>query len=223
MSVTQRPPIPSLIPESAPFTTEQRTWLNGLFAGMISLDASVTPLSNAEAAKLLLDVVPPAEKDDSAPWHDPAMPLADRMKLAEGKPLARRMMAAMAQQDCSQCGYNCKDYAEALFSKREMRLNLCVPGGKDTARMLKALYAEMGAGTATPAEAASPPAPSRRLAARATTRSPPHFSLVAGSTKNARKRKPGISNSISLKAGSIIPSATASASIREMMMRWWMR
>jgi len=155
MSVTPRPPIPSLIPESAPFTAEQRTWLNGLFAGMISLDASVTPLSNAEAAKLLLDVVPPAEQDDGAPWHDPAMPLADRMKLAEGKPLARRMMAAMAQQDCSQCGYNCKDYAEALFSKREMRLNLCVPGGKDTARMLKALYAEMGAGTATPAEAAS--------------------------------------------------------------------
>ena len=159
MSVTPRPPIPSLIPESAPFTAEQRTWLNGLFAGMISLDASVTPLSNAEAAKLLLDVVPPTEQDDGAPWHDPAMPLADRMKLAEGKPLARRMMAAMAQQDCSQCGYNCKDYAEALFSKKEMRLNLCVPGGKDTARMLKALYAEMGAGTATPAEAVPPPAP----------------------------------------------------------------
>src|SRR3974377_2608760 len=81
------------------------------------------------------------------------------MRLAGGKPLACRMMAAMAQQDCSQCGYNCKDYAEALFSKREMRLNLCVPGGKDTGRMLKALYAEMGAGTATPGEAVSPPAP----------------------------------------------------------------
>src|SRR3974377_2427439 len=81
------------------------------------------------------------------------------MRLAGGKPLARRMMAAMAQQDCSQCGYNCKDYAEALFSKREMRLNLCVPGGKDTARMLKALHAEMGAGTAAPAEAVPPPAP----------------------------------------------------------------
>ena len=51
MSITPR--IPSLIPESAPFTPEQRTWLNGLFAGMISLDESVTPLSNAEAAKLL--------------------------------------------------------------------------------------------------------------------------------------------------------------------------
>ena len=34
MSMTPRPPIPSFVPESAPFTPEQRTWLNGLFAGM---------------------------------------------------------------------------------------------------------------------------------------------------------------------------------------------
>ena len=68
------------------------------------------------------------------------------MKLADGKPLPRRMMAAMAQQDCGQCGYNCKDYAEALFVKKEERLNLCVPGGKETARMLKNLYTELGQG-----------------------------------------------------------------------------
>ena len=124
---------------------------------MISLDESVTPLTNAEAAKLLPGVVAPApEEDDGAPWHDPAMPLPDRMKLAEGKPLPRRMMAAMAQQDCSQCGYNCKDYADALFTKKEERLNLCVPGGKDTARMLKNLYAELGA---APPVAKAEPAP----------------------------------------------------------------
>ena len=79
----------------------------------------------------------PAEEEDGAPWHDPAMPLPERMKLAEAKPLPRRLMAAMGQQDCGQCGYNCKDYADALFAKSEKRLNLCVPGGKDTARMLK--------------------------------------------------------------------------------------
>ena len=39
------------------------------------------------------------------------LPLGERMKLAEGRPLPRRMMAAMAQQDCGQCGYNCEDYA----------------------------------------------------------------------------------------------------------------
>ncbi len=149
MSITQRPPIPSLIPESAPFSPEQRTWLNGLFAGMIALDESVTPLSGEEAAKLMPGLLP-AQADDGAPWHDPAVPLPDRMKLAEGKPLPRRMMAAMAQQDCGQCGYNCKDYAEALFGKKEERLNLCVPGGKDTARMLKQLYQEFETAPAAP-------------------------------------------------------------------------
>ncbi len=28
-------------------------------------------------------------------------------------------MAAMAQQDCGQCGYNCADYANAIFLKNE--------------------------------------------------------------------------------------------------------
>jgi sulfite reductase (NADPH) flavoprotein alpha-component len=173
MSMTPRPPIPSFIPESAPFTPEQRTWLNGLFAGLFGLQEGVTPLSSDEVAKLLPGLMPdggvaaPAEADDGAPWHDPAMPMPERMKLADGKPLQRRLMAAMAQQDCGQCGYNCKDYADALFAKSEKRLNLCVPGGKDTSRMLKQLYQELdggaapaGQGTATP-EPAQPPLASR--------------------------------------------------------------
>ncbi len=81
--------------------------------------------------------------DGEAPWHDQTMPIADRMKLAEGRPLRRRMMAAMAQQDCGQCGYNCHDYSEAIAGKAEARLNLCVPGGKETARMLKTLNEEL--------------------------------------------------------------------------------
>jgi sulfite reductase (NADPH) flavoprotein alpha-component len=159
MSISPRPPVPSFIPESAPFTPEQRTWLNGLFAGVFGLQESITPLSPADAAKLLPDLNIPAadtrspETDDAAPWHDPAMPLAQRMTLAEGKPLARRFMAAMAQQDCGQCGYNCRDYADALFAKSEKRLNLCVPGGKETSRMLKQLYAEIDGGTPQPAPA----------------------------------------------------------------------
>jgi sulfite reductase (NADPH) flavoprotein alpha-component len=69
-------------------------------------------------------------------------------------------MAAMAQQDCGQCGYNCHDYAEAIASRKEARLNLCAPGGKDTARMLKALAEELdkGASPMAPASAAAPPA-----------------------------------------------------------------
>ncbi len=190
MSIAPRPPIPSLIPESAPFTVEQRTWLNGLFAGMIALEESVTPLSDAQAAKLLPDLLErgaPAEADDGAPWHDPAMPLPDRMKLAEGKPLPRRMMAAMAQQDCSQCGYNCKDYAEALFTKKEERLNLCVPGGKDTARMLKNLYAELGvAPPAVKAEAA--PTPAAAVVAPGRSRDNPVYATFLS---RRRLNKPG--------------------------------
>jgi sulfite reductase (NADPH) flavoprotein alpha-component len=67
------------------------------------------------------------------------------------------MMAAMGQQDCGQCGYNCEDYADAIFLKSEERLNLCVPGGKETARMLKTLYAEFGAIPAATAVATKPP------------------------------------------------------------------
>jgi sulfite reductase (NADPH) flavoprotein alpha-component len=165
MSHTTPPPIPSLIPESAPFSTEQRTWLNGFFAGLLSLDGGVNPLSTAEAAALLQDgSAAPAARgplddadDGQAPWHDPAMPLGDRMQLAESRPLRRRMMAAMGQQDCGQCGYNCEDYADAIFLKSEERLNLCVPGGKETARMLKTLYAEFGAIPAATAVATKPP------------------------------------------------------------------
>ena len=52
MSAPPRSPLPSLIPESAPFSAEQRVWLNGLFAGLLSLEGGVTPLSPEQAAAL---------------------------------------------------------------------------------------------------------------------------------------------------------------------------
>jgi sulfite reductase (NADPH) flavoprotein alpha-component len=168
MNFAPPPQPPSLLPESAPFTPQQRAWLNGFFAGMISIDGSaVTPLSAAESAALMLGALPSAKDqvadgdDGEAPWHDQSLPLAERMKLAEGRPLRRRMMAAMAQQDCGQCGYNCRDYSEAIATKTEERLNLCVPGGKETARMLKTLHAELGA---PPAVVAKTPAPDAEAA-----------------------------------------------------------
>jgi sulfite reductase (NADPH) flavoprotein alpha-component len=104
---------------------------------------------------------PAGDSDDGeAPWHDQTMPIAVRMKLAQGRPLRRRMMAAMAQQDCGQCGYNCNDYSDAIASKAEARLNLCVPGGKETARMLKALHEELEkAPKAASSAAVAAPAP----------------------------------------------------------------
>src|SRR4051812_49697930 len=150
------PPKLEIIPASAPFSEAQRSWLNGFFAGLLSSDAA-QPLPAGQGADLLQ---PPGEADDGeAPWHDQTMPIAERMKLAEGRPLRRRMMAAMAQQDCGQCGYNCNDYSDAIASKAEGRLNLCIPGGKETARMLKALHEELEKAPAAPASAPSPPAP----------------------------------------------------------------
>jgi sulfite reductase (NADPH) flavoprotein alpha-component len=150
------PPRIEIIPATAPFSEGQRSWLNGFLAGMLSLDGS-TPLSPGQNDAVLS---PAGDGDDGeAPWHDQTMPIADRMKLAEGRPLRRRMMAAMAQQDCGQCGYNCNDYSDAIVSKAEPRLNLCVPGGKETARMLKALNEELEkAPAASPGTAAAPAA-----------------------------------------------------------------
>lgn len=157
MTVQTRNPLVQVLPETAPFSDEQRSWLNGFFAGLLSLDnTGVTALSTAENAALMSG----GAEDDGAPWHDPAMEIAERMKLAEGKPLPRKLFAAMAQQDCGQCGYVCETYSAAIAEGKEPRLNLCAPGGKDTLRMLKALTETAGGEPAgIPAEVAIPTAP----------------------------------------------------------------
>jgi sulfite reductase (NADPH) flavoprotein alpha-component len=80
-------------------------------------------------------------------------------------------MAAMAQQDCGQCGYLCASYAEAIASGAEKALNRCVPGGKPTARALKemleaappdtAIVKPAAAVPSTPTLQVSPPAAAR--------------------------------------------------------------
>ena len=138
------------LPESAPFSPEQRAWLNGFFAGFLA----PAPLATPDGIVGLSDAGAP--DDDEAPWHDPSLPLDERMTMADGKALGRRMMAAMAQQDCGQCGYDCATYADALVKRTEARLNLCVPGGKETSRTLKTLAVELDGGAApAPAEPAT--------------------------------------------------------------------
>jgi len=156
--MTHNPPPPklSLLPDNAPFTPEQRARLDGFFVAALGIaDSGITPLSPQDAAAIMAGGTAPAllDEDDGAPWHDQTMPLAERMKLADGKALRRRMMAAMGQQDCGQCGYNCQDYADAIAGKKEEKLNLCVPGGKETLRTLKSLFGELDA---TPAPALIP-------------------------------------------------------------------
>ena len=113
---------PFLIPPNAPFTPEQRAWLSGFFAGFAAPDdSSITPLSpEANAA-----VMAGADSDDGeAPWHDQTLALESRMQLAQGRPLRRRLMAAMAQQDCGQCGYICETYADAARRARRKRASI---------------------------------------------------------------------------------------------------
>jgi sulfite reductase (NADPH) flavoprotein alpha-component len=155
--MNQMTPLPKIeiIPSSAPFSEAQRSWLNGFLAGLLSTDGSA-PLSSQQDAAVLQGPIGDGD-DGEAPWHDQTLPIAERMKLADGRPLRRRMMAAMAQQDCGQCGYNCNDYSDAIAGKAEARLNLCVPGGKETARMLKALHEELEkAPVASSGKAAAP-------------------------------------------------------------------
>src|SRR3954468_4719825 len=168
------PPIPSLVPETAPFSDEQRAWLNGFFAGLVSLDgAGVTALSAEQSPALMPGATNEfGDTDDGdAPWHDQTMAIADRMTLAQARPLRRKMMAAMAQQDCGQCGYDCEDYSNLIATKKEERLNLCVPGGKETARMLKSLIEDLGKAPAPAAKtiAAEPKVAPKAAAAAAST------------------------------------------------------
>jgi sulfite reductase (NADPH) flavoprotein alpha-component len=159
MSAHDVPKGPALIPEGAPFSPEQRAWLSGFLAAVLTAPAPAQLAAPTGAAP---SAGPPLADNDEAPWHDPAMVMDERMKLAEGKALAPRLMAAMAQQDCGQCGYNCADYANALFKRSEQRLNLCAPGGKETQRMLKALAVELD--NAPGPKDASPPASVTELA-----------------------------------------------------------
>lgn len=140
-----------LIPENAPFSANQRAWLNGFFAGLVALDQSTAQSSLAPASTPAASPQEPAAEEDF-PWHDPVLSLDERMKLAEGKPLKLRLMAAMGQLDCGQCGYLCRTYAEAIAQGADKELGKCVPGGKATAKRLKLLIAENPIEAQSPAE-----------------------------------------------------------------------
>lgn len=174
-----------VIPEGAPFSPEQRSWLNGFFAGLLSLE-------NGAGAELLTGALPGAaanavraEEDDGAPWHDASLLIDERMKLAEGRPLARKLYAAMAQQDCGQCGYLCETYSKAIASGAEAKLNLCAPGGKDTSRMLKKLLedAPAPAAPASPVAVAETPVPAAPVGAKGYSREQPVAAVFRGATR----------------------------------------
>ncbi|NVO12441.1 MAG: sulfite reductase subunit alpha [Rhodoplanes sp.] len=155
MNAPVSPPPIFTLPETAPFTPEQRAWLGGFFAALASAGTAPVPVDAPSGATPSGPVL--ADNDD-APWHDPAMPLVERQTLAAERPLAPRLMAAMAQQDCGQCGYTCAAYANALTTRAEERLNLCAPGGKETFRAVKALAVELSGADAPAAPSVVPAA-----------------------------------------------------------------
>ncbi len=136
------------LPDSAPFTPPQRAWLDGYIAGWFSVGDD----ADHEAPRPAVTVAA-IEAEDLA-WHDPTLPLEERLALAEGRRPERVLMAAMAQLDCVQCGYLCQSYAEAIARGTEESLTRCVPGGKATSRKLKELIGS-GLGSAAPAPAAA--------------------------------------------------------------------
>jgi len=167
--------IAPIVPDNSPFSPAQRAWLNGLLAGLLGADGAAVATAGMEA--ILTSQVPPGPQAAPAqpeefPWHDPALAIDERMKLADGRPPERRMMAAMGQLDCGQCSYLCQTYAEAIARGEEKSLTRCVPGGKETARMLKELVATPPAAAAGPTSpptiqaASASPAPGPPLLAR---------------------------------------------------------
>ena len=136
-----------MIPETAPFNAAQRSWLNGFLAGLYGGAAGQAGMSVGAA---------PVVEEESMPWHDPGLELDERLAMAQDRPIARRLMSAMAQLDCGQCGYLCQTYAEALAAGAETSTNLCVPGAKPTSKAVKALLAEAPAVVAAPVKLAVP-------------------------------------------------------------------
>jgi len=178
-----------IIPESAPFSSEQRAWLNGFFAGIFSSGTNGSgAVANGQAATGPIAVpaaaAPPAA-EETFPWHDPALPLPERLTLADGKPIERRLMAAMAQLDCGACGYLCKTYSEAIARGDEKDLTRCTPGGSDTAKALKKLMAARASEPAPPAIDQNGHAPiSAAVNGRASQAAPPNPSMAPGGRNN---------------------------------------
>ena len=95
------------------------------------------------------EVVAAKPKKEAPAFHDETIPLPKRMEMAKDGDLALKLYAAMAQTDCTACGYDCEGYAAALASGKEKDPNLCVPGKEETAKIVKDLLK----GTGLPAAA----------------------------------------------------------------------
>lgn len=170
-TTSNRLPLP-VLPDTAPFSPAQRAWLNGFLAGLLNTHPAGSGTSVPQDTSPTESILTP-ELDEALPWHEPSIPLDERLKLAEGKPVARVLMAAMAQLDCGACGYVCKTYAEAIAEGAEKDLTRCTPGGRDTSKALKQLLASAPA-----------PAPKKTPTPQAAANSSPASAEPTGWTRD---------------------------------------
>ena len=206
-------------PETAPFSPAQRAWLNGFFAGAFGIER--------RRHKRVRGPVAVGRHGDRGrhraggggrgrtPLARPGPVVDERLKLADGKPLERHLMAAMAQLDCGACGYLCQTYSEAIARGEDSDLTRCAPGGKETAKKLKELVANRNslptvATEAVPPTRKAPPKPrpppptalpSRGHPTTAKIRSRPPFCSVPLTRSPGRKRTSVSCPSISRAAG----------------------
>jgi sulfite reductase (NADPH) flavoprotein alpha-component len=120
-----------LIPDNAPFDEEQRAWLNGFLAGVLGLANEARPTP------------PPATTSSAAPVRARAEEAAPQVSESDAQ--ERRLLSALAQLDCGQCGYSCQGYAHALAMGTEQDTARCVPGGAATRDALDSLLARAAA------------------------------------------------------------------------------
>jgi hypothetical protein len=97
-----------------------------------------TDKSEEDAAK------PKAPKKEAPAFHDETITLPKRMEMAKDGDLFLKLYAAMAQTDCTACGYDCEGYAKALSNGTEKNFTLCVPGKQETEDVLKSLLTGAG-------------------------------------------------------------------------------
>ena len=235
MTHTAPPPIPSFIPESAPFTPEQRAWLNGFFAGLLSLDGGITPLSRRSRGA--------AAGISGAPAARGRLMKTTRGALARSHHAAARADAA-CRQAAAAAAHDGGDGAAGLRPVRLQLRRLCQRHRAEERRAAQSLCAGRQGHDPDAQDALCrirqlfllrqkrrrswrcrrrtrpPPSPIPEPAHRATGRSRCDFGSRTGSTSRDPRRRPGTSISISPTAGSPTRSAIRSASFRATIRRW---
>ena len=96
------------------------------------------------APELAGAVAETAKPSDEAPWHDPDLAIDQRLDMAKALDLKAKLFAAMAQTDCTACGWDCEGYAAALAAGETKDISLCVPGEQETESMLQKLMKDAG-------------------------------------------------------------------------------